>query len=189
MKAIETRYAGCRFRSRLEARWAVFFDALGMRWEYEPEGFELPSGARYLPDFWLPDNRKWVEVKGNHAGAGESLQRALEFAGHWLDPQHEEDGPKTPLRPLRVLGNIPKRVADAGTLECLGPIGRQLPDWLPAGQEVHYVALDDGTIIEGPPGHVVLWWIPVYWLLAGRDAVIDAANRARSARFEHGERG
>lgn len=51
IKAIETTYKGYRFRSRLEARWAVFFDALGLRWEYEPEGVELPSGERYLPDF------------------------------------------------------------------------------------------------------------------------------------------
>lgn len=50
MKAIETRYAGCRFRSRLEARWAVFLDAMEIRWEYEPEGFETSAGW-YLPDF------------------------------------------------------------------------------------------------------------------------------------------
>lgn len=64
VKAIETRYAGCRFRSRLEARWAVFFDALGVTWEYEPEGFELPSG-RYLPDFriHLKKQDRWFEVK------------------------------------------------------------------------------------------------------------------------------
>jgi hypothetical protein len=53
MKAIETKYKGCRFRSRLEARWAVFFDVLGVAWEYEPEGFELGGGVRYLPDFAL----------------------------------------------------------------------------------------------------------------------------------------
>jgi hypothetical protein len=53
MKAIETRYKGYRFRSRLEARWAVFFDALGYSWEYEPEGFDLGFGVRYLPDFRL----------------------------------------------------------------------------------------------------------------------------------------
>lgn len=35
IKAIETSYKGYRFRSRTEARWAVFFDALGVRWEYE----------------------------------------------------------------------------------------------------------------------------------------------------------
>lgn len=63
IKAIETRYGGCRFRSRTEARWAVFFDALGIAWEYEREGYELPSG-RYLPDFWLPNFESWFEVKG-----------------------------------------------------------------------------------------------------------------------------
>jgi hypothetical protein len=61
-KAIETRYKGYRFRSRLEARWAVFFDALGIEWEYEKEGYDLPSGP-YLPDFWLPQVRMWAEVK------------------------------------------------------------------------------------------------------------------------------
>lgn len=63
LKAIETHYAGCRFRSRTEARWAVFLDALGLKWEYEREGFELPSG-RYLPDFWIPEWGVWMEVKG-----------------------------------------------------------------------------------------------------------------------------
>jgi hypothetical protein len=38
MKAIETLYRGYRFRSRTEARWAVFFDKLGLRWDYEEEG-------------------------------------------------------------------------------------------------------------------------------------------------------
>lgn len=64
IRAIETRYKGYRFRSRLEARWAVFFETAGIKWEYEPEGFETPFG-RYLPDFYLPEIRNglWVEVK------------------------------------------------------------------------------------------------------------------------------
>lgn len=62
IKAIDTVYKGFRFRSRLEARWAVFFDALGIEWEYEPEGFEM-DGDWYLPDFRLPDYRMWVEIK------------------------------------------------------------------------------------------------------------------------------
>jgi hypothetical protein len=64
IKAIETEYRGYRFRSRLEWRWALFFDSVGLRWEYEPEGFEF-DGTRYLPDFWLPDfeNGCYVEVK------------------------------------------------------------------------------------------------------------------------------
>jgi hypothetical protein len=54
IQPIETTYKGHKFRSRLEARWAVFFDALKIRWVYEHEGYETPTG-RYLPDFWLPD--------------------------------------------------------------------------------------------------------------------------------------
>jgi hypothetical protein len=55
IKPIETFYNSYRFRSRLEARWAVFFDALRLRYEYEPEGYDLgPDVGPYLPDFWLP---------------------------------------------------------------------------------------------------------------------------------------
>jgi hypothetical protein len=61
--AIETLYKGYRFRSRLEARWAVFFDYLGVAWEYEPQGYVLGDGSRYLPDFWLPDLKYWIEIK------------------------------------------------------------------------------------------------------------------------------
>jgi hypothetical protein len=64
IKAIETRYAGCRFRSRLEARWARFFDFIGVRWKYEKEGFDLGKSGAYLPDFWLPDLGIWYEIKG-----------------------------------------------------------------------------------------------------------------------------
>ena len=62
-KAIETVYKGYRFRCRLEARWAVFFDAIGLPFEYEPEGFTLDDGTKYLPDFWLPSLKMWVEIK------------------------------------------------------------------------------------------------------------------------------
>ena len=62
IQAIETFYKGYRFRSRLEARWAVFFEELGIKWQYEVEGFELPGG-RYLPDFQLPKWNMFVEVK------------------------------------------------------------------------------------------------------------------------------
>lgn len=62
IKAIETVYHGVRFRSRIEARWAVFFDTLGVRWEYEPEAF-TDGVTSYLPDFWLPEQTCWWEVK------------------------------------------------------------------------------------------------------------------------------
>lgn len=74
MKAIETVYKGYRFRSRLEARWAVFFDRLKIRYQYEPETFQL-DGVYYLPDFLLPDlfgTPVYVEVKPDMEGNPES---------------------------------------------------------------------------------------------------------------------
>ena len=63
MKAIETTYSGIKYRSRTEARWAVFLDELRLPYAYEPEGFDL-DGDWYLPDFWLPNPGVWLEVKG-----------------------------------------------------------------------------------------------------------------------------
>ena len=63
LKPIETVFDGYRFRSRLEARWAVFFKTLGVSYEYEKEGFELGDAGRYLPDFWLPRQQVWIEIK------------------------------------------------------------------------------------------------------------------------------
>jgi len=61
--AIPTDYKGCHFRSRLEARWAMLFDGLGMPWEYEVERFDVGSLGSYLPDFWLPEWKCYAEVK------------------------------------------------------------------------------------------------------------------------------
>jgi hypothetical protein len=63
IKAIETFYKGYRFRSRLEARWAVLFDSAGIEWVYEQEGYTLSDGQNYLPDFWLPRWGVFAEVK------------------------------------------------------------------------------------------------------------------------------
>ena len=63
IKPIETIYNGYRFRSRLEARWAVFFDAIGINYEYEPDGVLVENGEYYLPDFYLPQFHCYFEVK------------------------------------------------------------------------------------------------------------------------------
>jgi hypothetical protein len=123
---IPTRYAGCHFRSRLEARWAVFFDALGVAWEYEPQGFEVgplwchtpdagPLARRrmYLPDFYLTNQALWVEVKGNDAQLDRSLLLAamdshnglpwFNQAGLWVQPPSDRYGDR-----LLILGPIPR---------------------------------------------------------------------------------
>jgi len=63
IKPIPTVYNGHKFRSRLEARWAVAFDVAKIEWVYEMEGFDLGGGVNYLPDFWLPQVKMWAEVK------------------------------------------------------------------------------------------------------------------------------
>ena len=64
IKAKETYYNGYRFRSRSEARWAVFFDHAKIKYFYEPEGFPVKGTSGYLPDFYLPDSKEFFEVKG-----------------------------------------------------------------------------------------------------------------------------
>ena len=64
IKAIETVYNGRRFRSRLEAKWSLFLDTLGVKYRYEPEGYNLNGEVNYLPDFFIDDWQCWLEVKG-----------------------------------------------------------------------------------------------------------------------------
>ena len=94
IKPIDTHYNGHLFRSRLEARWAVFFDALGIKYRYEPEGYRLPNGMAYLPDFFLPEINGGIfaEVKGKIDDA--SLEKIAQLAA-WTE------------KPVAVLENIP----------------------------------------------------------------------------------
>lgn len=101
IQAIDTYYAGHYFRSRLEARWACVFNDLGVRWEYEPQGYRVgDEGRPYLPDFYLPDLDWWVEVKG----AGERLDMRL-----LTDAVHPTKGlgASRGSRNILILGPIP----------------------------------------------------------------------------------
>lgn len=85
--AIPTVYRGRKYRSRLEARWAAFFDRLGIEHEYEP--FDL---GKWSPDFLLPEWHALVEVKPttdfDHAVFGKMRQACVERGlGDGEDPQ------------------------------------------------------------------------------------------------------
>lgn len=80
LKAIQTDYCGVRFRSRQEARWASIFNRLGIEWEYEAEGFQLPTHW-YVPDFWFPLVGCFAEVKPFAvAWSDEAITKAAELA-------------------------------------------------------------------------------------------------------------
>ncbi len=91
---IPTEVGGVRFRSRLEARWSLMFDALGWGWEYEPVDL-----AGYVPDFVLLFHRPlYVEVK-----PGFSVPELRQMARKALAVFSAEDG-RTPPGELLVLG-------------------------------------------------------------------------------------
>jgi hypothetical protein len=213
LAAVETRHAGCRFRSRLEARWAVFFDALGIRWEYEPQGFDLdaivyayrPTGAAapgvgavllaaghlgaYLPDFWLPRQRLWFEVKGKMLSASESLrlhafalglgehERLAVFAGEIPRPDvvARDSGREW------IYGDREARAWDSRAIYPDGlSDGWQLWCRCPAcgSYDVHYEG-------RAERNHCACEVAECY--TADDETIIRAYERARSARFEHGE--
>jgi hypothetical protein len=86
MQAIATWYGGRRFRSRLEARWAVFFDALNIKWDYERYPATGYLSLNYCPDFWLMD-AIWIEVKSAPEFYTLTVrEKILRLARHTHDP-------------------------------------------------------------------------------------------------------
>lgn len=178
---IETRYAGCRFRSRLEARWAVFFDHLGIGWEYEPQGFVI-DGRPYLPDFLLTTCGTWIEVKGNPADLD---TRLMISAARQLPvmPYRCEPGPQ-----LMILGSIPEpaKHGDWGWvgIDTTGDhswnygfanFHKNLRPWALCNAQGRY---DKDN-----------WLIPTCDRYEDPRPADEAYAAARSARFEHGENG
>lgn len=207
VKAIETRYAGCHFRSRLEARWAVFFDAAGIRWEYEPEGFEdtrwcdsdgvACSPIRYLPDFYLPATETWVEVKGTNKAIREDIDR-LEMFLDWNSPlpgMQDSDGTD---RGLLLLGPIPRVDGDMSKRRSiLHPLiqhreGLWLNYW-------SFTAGPKGGLCYDTGDGLCVNEIDIEEIYAPKDVGPEHAwslpgwavayIAARSARFEHGQSG
>lgn len=110
--AIETEYAGYRFRSRLEARWAVFFDACGIKWQYEAQGYE-GGGFRYLPDFYLPEQNVFCEVKGSSVALQADARRmaAVLCSGAvpgFVGGVERAQANEPPVSEMVILGDVPE---------------------------------------------------------------------------------
>ena len=123
IKPIETLYRGHYFRSKAEARFAVFLDCLGVKWEYEPQGFDLGNGLKYLPDFKIYNVEIWDENrdKCNYDTYTPKMLDHIyvEVKGMWKDDKPGElsdfdyakinsfvfDGSSNVINPLWVAGN------------------------------------------------------------------------------------
>jgi hypothetical protein len=170
IKPIETRYKGYRFRSRLEARWAVFFDTLGIRWEFEPEGIKLPGGVQYLPDFLLllPSGSIYAETKRGDVCLGDEDLRKAEACA-------------TAGRPVLVLDGTPD--AKRGWNLFLGNDTLNLMEFADDRERLKHANFADYEMDENTGK---------FWRIAppsSQREVIAAVDAARSARFEFGESG
>lgn len=200
MHAIETIYHGYRFRSRLEARWAVFFDALGLEWEYEKEGYDLGEAGRYLPDFWLPDvdGGTWVEVKGEDPGWPSKETDKLGFLCDFTkrrgllvigEPHGNTDDPGGELS---WTGFYPNSASDNYHMFCVCPwcgkvgISYQGRGARVCGWKKHHAT--EGEALAAIK-HLGFYRADDRCHTYDAPSIKAAAIAARQARFEHGENG
>jgi hypothetical protein len=182
IKAIETRYKGYRFRSRLEARYAVLFDFLKLKWEYEPEGYIIncphdfgngSSDCYYLPDFRINDFNWFVEVKAEGRGFLRGEDGEIDGLGNFAT-----------IGRLSAMLDIPVLMLE-GTPE--PNLGLRLYKW----EEVQepYIPLYQCSFvsISGERFEVYHHTGLINYLASNN--LNDAIIAARSARFEHGESG
>ena len=213
MQAIETVYDGFRFRSRLEARWAVFFNAGHIKYEYEPEGYTLDDGTKYLPDFYLPDFDCHVEVKRNTQEGVNEVKTKCYQSVVWGGP----------IKQLLILSDVPEGRSLDGGIWHFPVIYWKARD---AVYGWWYFYDDDGDYIKGkvsrsdyiPPDYFIFndhfksvketiravsdeeirprilrqnYNQPVEEKILTQEAfnshTFDAYKAARAARFEHGE--
>lgn len=204
IKPIQTRYKNYHFRSRLEARWAVFFDALGIAWKYEDEGYkDTDSNLYYLPDFYLPNMKTFVEVKGNP----KEIKEKVDFYSEILDYGGILPGGCENLGTtsgLLFLGNIPDPVLTGIVVH---PIiqhhGGLYLSWamFSPGWGGSIEVFKDTSLSEliGVSPSECIEYDPKYWVSEPKvidlnldrnyTEVINAYRAARSARFEHGQNG
>lgn len=192
IRAIETCYRGFLFRSRLEARYAVYLDWMHVQWEYEKEGYLLKkscfleSDTPYLPDFWLPDYRMFLEVKG---------QQPTKHEQNLCSELREQSECAVALfsgLPAEYYGtlycwDLADSSGGTGDFSRVALTSRDRGDEQGRSLSFHCEEASRRVLFAHP-----CWEneIPTIW---GQERTVDgflstgAARMARSARFEHGE--
>lgn len=185
IKPIQTKYNGYKFRSRLEARWAVFFDNAGIEYQYEPEGFELVDGSFYLPDFYLPKIKGrsgpvYVEVKG--VRRFEDIQKISLFSNTTRE-YGDYEGKRT-----YVVNNMPKDWSEMSDIFCNNPIYYSFSFIDGDCYGAYFYKYKNGDIGLCGPDNLReddMWG----GAFGGFEWFTPHLLKARQARFEHGERG
>ncbi len=203
IKPIETTYRGYRFRSRLEARWAVFFDAVALKWEYEPEGFVLPDKTWYLPDFRVVSPQgmvSWYEIKP----PGTLACPKMKALGDSLESTYQDDPEGWNVANCQTLAGDPYSVIiESNTFRMCprcGAIAQPMSYDGPSqwDSDINFGCwpCDIDTPSQGPVEQGLLVEVQPHkgWLIVRdvrfyTDNLLRACNAARSARFEHGESG
>lgn len=172
IKAIETRYQGFLMRSRLEARWAVFLKNVGAKWEYESQGYDI-SGTWYLPDFWISSFQMFMEIKSENVKEKEiDLCAQLSF-----------------VRPVLLVSGSPwpreytVSMFSKGELIIKGMFAevKQLNENPKKNERSYDGKLALGVVDSKKQGYGLM--------KLKRPVLARALEKARSARFEHGEKG
>lgn len=175
--SIPTWYNGVLYRSRTEARYAVMFDQLQIKFEYETQGFEV-KGIKYLPDFlaFPALGMLWVEIKGSWEQDPRGIARWRNFSP-WR-PQ--------PSRGALIIGipALDNRADVIGGDEDVSPSDAWYDDtqvWRPCPGGHHFDLAqpglfggkfaEDGCPYSDPDGH-------------GQDWLERAIDAARNERFD-----
>lgn len=161
IKAIPTRYAGVNFRSRLEARWAAFFDLAKWKWRYEP--IDLPG---WIPDFWVslpcghsecgPTHDLLVEVKPtllnfDRGYAGElpddlKAHAIAKWFGGWKGP----DGCPLPCDAVALFGLDPENTSWC-MVHGAGGGFESVCSWMTYGTDIHGMWAEAGNLVQWRP--------------------------------------
>jgi hypothetical protein len=181
-------------------------DALGIVWEYEPEGFhcdyrltgERGRSFRYLPDFYLPELDVYAEAK---ATLTETEARNLLCATACLPVRKGEIGGLVMLGSgvLSGLRRLPARLS-IRPRNLLGLKGSVMGSaWIPNNSAEQIVELAfsvdvvPGDVNEHVIGRMINGVFPhfgdEYQYTDSWKKICEAYSKANSARFEWGESG
>lgn len=188
IKAIDTQYKGYKFRSRLEARVAVFLDALDASWEYEPEGYVLPINGNYLPDFLVYSFPKatrafWLEVKGRSPSKRE-IYKLRELCV------------ETGVPGMFFIGSTGSEQNPKNTFSAIAQHNREYDGWHTDAFGYPQASLDKYIEDESKcenfwdmyGDQITNFW-DMYFCIQDSRYLQQAAKAALSARFEFGESG